>query len=88
MTAKHSSPSLSELARLHAELAALPDDLPLDPVRASNVLQAMGIRMGRQMLAKTRCEDRPGPRFHKRGNGRVVYLLGDLRAFAGISPAA
>ncbi|MFS2175642.1 hypothetical protein ACCC98_06775 [Rhizobium pisi] len=84
MSKKTSQLSLIEIGRLHAELATLPDDIQLDPSKAAEALQVMGVRIARQTLAKIRCVSSNGPTFQKVGNGRVVYRLGDLRRFAGV----
>ncbi|MEH7901750.1 hypothetical protein V7794_10610 [Rhizobium laguerreae] len=84
MSNKTSQLSLIEIGKLHADLSALPDDIQLDPSKASEALRVMGVRIARQTLAKIRCESSNGPVFRKVANGRVVYRLGDLRRFAGM----
>jgi hypothetical protein len=84
MRKKTSQLSLTEIGKLYADLAALPDDVQFDPGRASEALEVMGIRIARQTLAKIRSESSEGPAFRKTTNGRVVYRLGDLRRFAGL----
>ncbi len=76
--------TLIEIAELHAALAAMPDDIQLSPAKASEALQVMGVNLGTTMLAIIRSKSSKGPAFRKVGNGRIVYRLGDLRAFAGI----
>lgn len=74
-----------EIGKLYAEYSTLPDEIQLDPVKASEVLTVMGIRIAPQTLAKFRCTSTRGPEYKKVANGRVVYTLGALRAFAGVA---
>ncbi|MBX5202230.1 hypothetical protein [Rhizobium sp. NZLR1] len=76
--------SLLEIAKLHAAISDMPDDIQLDPAKAAEALQVMGVNIGTQMLATIRCKSSKGPAFKKVGNGRIVYRLGDLRRFAGM----
>ena len=85
---KRNTLSLLDIAKLHTELAALPDDFQLAPEKASEALEVMGVRIARQTLAKIRCVSSTGPAFRKVGNGRIVYRLGDLREFAGTAKGA
>lgn len=77
----------AEIGKLFAEYSALPNEVQLDPIKASEALTVMGIRTAPQTLAKLRCTSTRGPDFKKVANGRVVYTLGALRAFAGVEAA-
>jgi len=74
---------LASLAEVRKILANLPDDLPVVPEYASRILYALGRQYTTLTLRKLRCVSTKGPRFQKAPNGRVTYLVGDLRAFAG-----
>ena len=82
------APALTALAEVRAVIPTLPDDMPVSPEFASQILIAMGRQYTPLTLRKLRCVSTTGPRFKKAPNGRVTYLVGDLRAFAEIRTEA
>ncbi|MBX5144969.1 hypothetical protein [Rhizobium lentis] len=81
------APDLASLAEVRNVLSSLPDDLPVVPEHASRILLALGRQYTPLSLRKLRCISTKGPRFQKAPNGRVTYLVGDLRRFAGTNAA-
>jgi len=79
--------SLVALAEVRGVLPNLPDDMPVPPDHASQILAALGRQYSPLTLRKLRSISTAGPRFQKAPNGRVTYLVGDLRRFAGVSAA-
>ncbi|PYE34680.1 hypothetical protein C8J37_1032 [Rhizobium sp. PP-WC-1G-195] len=74
--------NLVKIAELRSTLSTLPDDIPVPPHEASEILAALGRHYTRLTLRKLRCTSSKGPRYQKAPNGRITYLVGDLRAFA------
>ncbi|MEJ8310115.1 hypothetical protein [Agrobacterium larrymoorei] len=68
-------------------LEALPDTARLDTKDAAKALQLMGIAYTHKTLVKLRSTKTTGPRYQKVG-AFVFYVVGDLRAFAGMQSKA